>query len=491
MSGLFRRLSSRRSGGLEGTEPPEAAAPGTEDAPTNAPAEPGGRRSLLSDPAAPTEVLPGDDLTTAGDAPPAGAYDPATGAYDPSGAAEYPPVGGGYDPATGAYEPPAGMAAGAYDPDTGAYDPSGETLPGMAPPIQRLDAVYAPQPPAFDAAVGHYLGGQQPPPPVPVADLPAGVDADELYTVPATSARRGRLRRRVAFLRAARELLLRDLGGFVYELHRTAGDVEYEGHRRLRETKLTRLTRVDAELHELELRLDDVRRNVVVREPGVGGECPECGELYGSDANFCGHCGFPLTEAGRKALAANTAPEPPLALEPAPKPIAAAEPATAIVDQPTEELPPLNLEGEPAVGEFRWPQRDAPTVVESTPERDEPAAAATADEPAAEVDPEPAAELATEPREESVGEPAAAATADAAPSPAVDPEPEARDESVAAEPEAPEDSVAEAAEAPAARKPRRRAAKPKDEALEAPEPAANGRRPAADEAPLDPAERPS
>src|SRR4029078_213575 len=92
----------------------------------------------------------------------------------------------------------------------------------------------------------------------PVADLPAGLDPDELAATPATRARRGRIRRRVAFLRAARELLLRDLGGFVYELHRTAHDIEAEAHRRLRETKLARLQRIDAELHEHELSVNDV-----------------------------------------------------------------------------------------------------------------------------------------------------------------------------------------------------------------------------------------
>ena len=117
--------------------------------------------------------------------------------------------------------------------------------------------------------------------------------------MPATSARRGRLRRRAAFLRAARELLLRDLGGFVYELHRTAHDVEHEAHRQLRETKLARLSRVDAELHELEARLDDVRRQVLVREPGLGGECPRCGELFGSAAHYCAHCGLPLGASAR------------------------------------------------------------------------------------------------------------------------------------------------------------------------------------------------
>src|SRR5262249_8129875 len=77
----------------------------------------------------------------------------------------------------------------------------------------------------------------------------------------ASGPRRGRRRRRVAALRAAGELLLRDLGGLVYETPRTAGDHEHEAHRRLRATKLDRLSRVDSELHELELQLDDVRRN--------------------------------------------------------------------------------------------------------------------------------------------------------------------------------------------------------------------------------------
>ncbi len=184
--------------------------------------------------------------------------------------------------------------------------------------------------------------------PMAVTDLPAGLDPDELAAAPASSARRGRLRKRVAFLRAAREVLLRDLGGFVYELHRTARDIEHDAHRRLRDAKLLRLTRVDAELHELEVRLDDVRRQVVVREPGVGGECPSCGELFGSDARFCSHCGLPLTEAARRhaARADGAVAE---AAVPAPPPSAD--------EQPTQELSPEELK-RAAEAEFRWPQRE-------------------------------------------------------------------------------------------------------------------------------------
>ncbi len=209
---------------------------------------------------------------------------------------------------------------------------------------------------------------------VPVADLPAGLDPDELAARPATSARRSRLRRRVAFLRAAREVLLRDLGGFMYEVHRTAHDIEHEAHRRLRETKLTRLARVDAELHEIETRLDDVRRQVLVREPGVGGECPQCGELFSSWAHYCGNCGLPLTESARKDLAARTAvPEPARAPDPVivpPNPVIAPDAASA-VDQPTQEIPPVDPD-HPSVGaEFQWPRRqswssDATTGADAT-----------------------------------------------------------------------------------------------------------------------------
>src|SRR3954449_2256003 len=160
MSGLKRRLTRRRSAGPEGSEP-TAAAPGPGTAPNQPPAEEA-PTSLLSDPAAQTQVQP-------------------------------------------------------------VPFSAGQPVPGA--PYSHLDPA---QPPAQ-----------------PTADLPPGLDPDELAAAPTTSARRGRLRKRVAFLRAARELLLRDLGGFMYELHRTAHDIEADAHHRLRETKVARLGRVD------------------------------------------------------------------------------------------------------------------------------------------------------------------------------------------------------------------------------------------------------
>src|SRR5262245_23223661 len=65
---------------------------------------------------------------------------------------------------------------------------------------------------------------------IPVRDLPAGIDPTEYAdSPPEASAPRGKLRRRLRYLRRVRELLLRDLGGFTYELHRTADDKPEEG----------------------------------------------------------------------------------------------------------------------------------------------------------------------------------------------------------------------------------------------------------------------
>jgi ribosomal protein L37E len=131
-------------------------------------------------------------------------------------------------------------------------------------------------------------------------DLPAGVDAERLDAVAGESARRSAVRRRVRYLRSARELLLRDLGGFYYEVHRAAG-APHAGHRGVLEAKAARLAAIDEELATLEARLGVTGRpQTVVREPGVGGTCPSCGELHGSDAGWCAHCGTPLSERARR-----------------------------------------------------------------------------------------------------------------------------------------------------------------------------------------------
>ena len=127
-------------------------------------------------------------------------------------------------------------------------------------------------------------------------DLPAGLDADRLEQPLAEGARVGARRHRIRFLQAAREVLLRDLGGFSYEVHRAAG-APRGSHSDIIERKAQRLVAIDEELHALGLTGPAV---TVIREPGIGGTCPACGELHGSDAGWCAYCGTPLTDRARR-----------------------------------------------------------------------------------------------------------------------------------------------------------------------------------------------
>lgn len=118
------------------------------------------------------------------------------------------------------------------------------------------------------------------------ADLPAGA---EPVSASAPSFRdRGKLRRRLRYLRRVRELGFRDLGGLVFDLDRF-------GRERpdLVRIKLDGLTAIDGELRTLELALDDVRAVEELQEPGISA-CASCGALHGSEARFCPACGTPV-----------------------------------------------------------------------------------------------------------------------------------------------------------------------------------------------------
>ena len=81
---------------------------------------------------------------------------------------------------------------------------------------------------------------------------------------------RGRMRRRLRFLRKARELAYRDLGGLVFDLHRF-------GRRNdaLVLAKLETIGRIDTELRALEATLAERQGVTVLREAGVAA-CPRC-----------------------------------------------------------------------------------------------------------------------------------------------------------------------------------------------------------------------
>jgi len=153
---------------------------------------------------------------------------------------------------------------------------------------------------------------------------------------------RGRLRRRLRYLRRVRELGFRDLGGLVFDQHRFNKPKE-----ELVRGKLAALQAVDSELRALEVLLDDPRPIHELREPGITA-CIRCGALHGSDARFCPSCGVAVSGpravgevsggAAEAATAAATTPVPPV-------------PAAPVL-QPTEQAPPA---GEP--------EAEAPTEV--------------------------------------------------------------------------------------------------------------------------------
>src|SRR5215218_10962822 len=147
--------------------------------------------------------------------------------------------------------------------------------------------------------------------------VPAGLDPAEPVATPA--GRRGRLRRRLRYLRRARALMLRDLGGLLYEVHRSGGG-NVEAHATVLTAKVQRISGLDAEAHALETALASPRPDALVFEPGIGGTCPNCGELFSSAAHFCTNCGASVT-----ALPTPPAPAGQLTMD-----VEAATPAPAV-----------------------------------------------------------------------------------------------------------------------------------------------------------------
>jgi hypothetical protein len=340
--------------------------------------------------------------------------------------------------------------------------------------------------------------------PATVRDLPAGVDPTEYADAPAASAPRGKLRRRLRYLRRVRDLLLRDLGGFTFEIHRTAGGTANETQRRLVETKLNRIAALDTEVRALEGRLGEPHEQSLLREPGIGGTCPECGELYASDAHYCARCGTPLDAKARARRDAAVA----AAVQQTTGSHPVTEPATASVLWAAGPRPAAKPEPEPdaeAAAEqeelqseltSQWltlpsrPEQDAEPA-EPSPTGDQ-AEAQTVDEAAEPAEPavaEPAEPPAAEPAEPAVAEPVEPPAAEPAEPPAAEPaEPPAAEP---AETTADETALADPAEAPTGDEPvppapkRSRAKQPPPPDEPAFKPAPNGR-PTEDVQPPDP-----
>lgn len=167
--------------------------------------------------------------------------------------------------------------------------------------------------------------------PEPPAQEPAS--SDQLQPAAAEQqgfGSRGRARRRARFLRRARELAYRDLGGLVFSLHRFG-----QRNDALVLAKLSTLGHIDSELRAIEAALKERRPVTVLREAGITA-CPRCAAIHASEDRFCPNCGLAMRRDADLPMAGAPAgtPAPPAVapLQPAqaPPPVQAPPPGQAV-----------------------------------------------------------------------------------------------------------------------------------------------------------------
>jgi hypothetical protein len=193
----------------------------------------------------------------------------------------------------------------------GAYE-AGQTPPAADGTQQTADQTRAAREPSSERADGSATEQTARPDGKKPEHTPLTEQVDpETEQVPQTPGfgERGRMRRRARFLRKARELAYRDLGGLVFDLHRFG-----QRNDQLVLAKLATLRQIDTEVRELEAVLGDRRPVTVLREVGIAA-CPRCAAIHGSDDRFCPGCGLAFDMSADRPI--SSAPVSPQAHTPA------------------------------------------------------------------------------------------------------------------------------------------------------------------------------
>jgi hypothetical protein len=158
---------------------------------------------------------------------------------------------------------------------------------------------------------------------------------------------RGRVRRRARFLRKARELAYRDLGGLIFNLHRFG-----QRNDALVLNKLDTLGHIDTELRTLETALGERDTVTVLREAGITA-CPRCAAIHSGDDRFCPNCGLSMSRHVDLPIAGSPAANVPPSPQPRASPPAGATaaPAGPVLPPPgpvTTSSPAPSTTGSPA-----------------------------------------------------------------------------------------------------------------------------------------------